>query len=233
MAGEISTTQTFADGDQVTSAKLNNLISQASFTASAITGTTLVVTVGKLKVGTITSAEMGAASVVTAALADTAVTTGKIFDGNVTTAKLADGAVTAAKISANSITFSRLSTSIMATEATMETETGSLLVTPDILQHSPRVAKAHGVVQLSVGSRSLKPNSSNVTSVAADSTSTTQVVLATNMGADNYTVLATWESNTADAQMVSIYDKTAGSFYIKHPVASANKFINFVCFGPY
>jgi len=233
MAGEISTTQVFADGDQVTSAKLNNLISQASFTASAITGTTLTVTGGKLKVGTITSAEIGASAVVTAGIADSAVTTAKIYDGNVTTAKIADGAVTTVKIPASAITFSRLSTAVMATESTMKSETGSLLVTPDILKHSLRVAKAHGVVELAVGTRTLKTNSLNVTSVAVDTANGTRVILDTDMGATNYTVLVTWESTTGDAQTVSVYGKTSTGFYIVHPTAAANKFLNFVCFGPY
>jgi len=233
MPGEISTTQVFADGDQVTSAKLNNLISQASFTANAITGTTLVVTGGKLKVGTITSAEIGAGAIVAAGIADDAVITSKIFDGNVTTAKIADLSVTVGKIANGTITFAKLATSAAATENAMKTETGSLLVTPDVVKHSLRVAKAHGVVELGVGTRTLKTNSFNITSVAADTANGTRVILDTDMGATNYTVLVTWESTTGDAQTVSVYGKTAGGFYIVHPTAAANKFLNFVCFGPY
>lgn len=234
MAGEITTTITFADGDQVTSAKLNQIISGASFTTSAVTGSTLTVTGGKLKVGTITSSEMGAASVTATALASSAVTTAKIYDGNVTTAKIADLAITGAKIASGVITASHLSSGLAATESAMENETGGYTVTPDFVKHSKRVAKAHGCVSLGVSSRTLLSGSVNVDSVTRDSASTTKVTLDTNMSSGNYTVLATWESNgAADLASVAVYDKTDGSFYLKHDTESAGKRINFVVFGTY
>lgn len=232
MAGELTTTQSWADGDQVTSTKLNAIISGASFTTDAVTGTTLTVTGGKLKVGTITSSEMGALSVGTTALAASAVTSAKIADGNITTAKLATGAVTTAKIADEAITMAKLDTGLAATEAVMEAETGGYVVTPDFVKHSKRVTKVHGCVALGVSSRTLQSNSVNVTSVSRDSASTTKVTLTTNMASGNYTVVATWESSgTADNAVVSVYDKTAGSFYLKHDTESAGKRINFVAFG--
>jgi hypothetical protein len=79
----INTTGTFANNEQVTSTKLNNLIDQAVFVEGARSGTTLEVTAGgQLKVGIITASEMGANSVEGAA----------IKNGEVTVAKLSTGA---------------------------------------------------------------------------------------------------------------------------------------------
>jgi hypothetical protein len=94
--GVVNTTYTFLGTDTITSAKLNNIIDDTTFTSDAIQGTTLqVVSPGKLAVsaGGITSNEMAANSVVTAAIADSNVTTAKIADSNVTQAKLAANVV--------------------------------------------------------------------------------------------------------------------------------------------
>jgi hypothetical protein len=90
--GVVNTTYTFTSTDTITSAKMNNIIDETTFTGDAIQGTTLqVVSPGKLAVnaGGITSNEMAANSVVTAAITDSNVTTAKIADANVTQAKLA------------------------------------------------------------------------------------------------------------------------------------------------
>ena len=94
----ISTSINFEDGDQVTSAKLNGIISGTTVAADAITGDTLAVVGGRLKVNTITSSEMGPLSVATAALIDEAVTTDKLATSSVTTAKVTDANITAAKL---------------------------------------------------------------------------------------------------------------------------------------
>ena len=106
----ISTTISFSDGDQVTSAKLNEIISGTTMSSGAVVSGngTLVVTAGKLKVGTITSSEMGADSVSTTSLINASVTTDKIADENVTAAKLADDSVETAKIVDGNITAAKL-----------------------------------------------------------------------------------------------------------------------------
>jgi len=81
--GVLDTTYTFTATDVVTSAKLNNVIDQTTFTSSAIaTGnnTLAVTTSGQLKVNSsgITANELGDNSVITA----------KILNGNVTQAKI-------------------------------------------------------------------------------------------------------------------------------------------------
>jgi hypothetical protein len=89
--GVVNTTYTFSGTDTITSAKLNNIIDDTTFTSDAIQGTTLqVVSPGKLAVSAsgITSNELASNSVVTAKIADSNVTTAKIADANITQAKL-------------------------------------------------------------------------------------------------------------------------------------------------
>ena len=79
MAGVVETTNTFATNNVITSTAMNNIIDQTLFTSDAIvsSNTTLALVAGKLKVGTITSNEMGVDSVTTNAIADGAVTQAK------------------------------------------------------------------------------------------------------------------------------------------------------------
>ena len=79
MAGVVETTNTFATNDVITSTAMNNIIDQTLFTSDAIvsSNTTLALVAGKLKVGTITSNEMGVDSVTTNAITDGAVTQAK------------------------------------------------------------------------------------------------------------------------------------------------------------
>jgi len=79
--GVLDTTYTFTATDVVTSAKLNNVIDQTTFTSSAIaTGNnTLALSSGALKVNTL--------GITANELANDSVTTVKILDGNVTQAK--------------------------------------------------------------------------------------------------------------------------------------------------
>jgi len=102
--GVLDTTYTFTATDVVTSAKLNNVIDQTTFTSSAFSNTTLAInSSGQLRVNTsgITQLELADNSVITAKIADANVTTAKIADANVTTAKILDANVTQAKIGAN------------------------------------------------------------------------------------------------------------------------------------
>ena len=71
MAGVVETTHTFATNEVITSTLMNNIIDQTLFTSDALSGGTLALTAGKLKVATsgITSNEMGVNSVTTNAIA--------------------------------------------------------------------------------------------------------------------------------------------------------------------
>ena len=79
MAGVINTSQAFANGDSVTSTKLNAIATGSYFTSDAITGTGLTVTGGgTLSLGTVASSNMGANSVLTASIGDSQVTSAKL-----------------------------------------------------------------------------------------------------------------------------------------------------------
>jgi hypothetical protein len=89
--GVVNTTYTFTSTDTITSAKMNNIIDETTFTSDAIQGTTLqVVSPGKLAVsaGGITSNE----------LATNAVTSNAILDGAVTQAKTSNMLIPAGAI---------------------------------------------------------------------------------------------------------------------------------------
>lgn len=92
--GVLDTTYTFTATDIVTSAKLNNVIDQTTFTSSAFSGTTLAINgSGQLRVN--------ASGITSLELADNSVNTAKIADANVTTAKILDANITQAKIATN------------------------------------------------------------------------------------------------------------------------------------
>lgn len=230
----MQTTITFSDGDQITSAKLNEISTGMSFESGDITGSTLAIVGGQLKVGTITSSEMGAGSATETALATDAVTTEKIADGSITTGKVANLAITGAKIASGTITITNISTALLTTSATMEAENSGFMVTPNLVKRAPGAAKAYGEFNTTDSSRAIKGNSVNVASLTrVDSTHTT-VTLTTNMVSENYTVLATFVCNASpETGVVSVYDKAVGSFKIMHPAEAGGRAVNFVVFGKY
>jgi len=230
MAGVFSTTIAFASGNAVTPAKLNQIATGSSFTADAIFGTTLAVAGGQLKVGTITSSEMGAASVGTTALISECVTTAKISDGNVTAAKLASDSVTVSKIANGVITFAKFDSGAAATASNMKLENGSKIVTPNIIKHSPVAAKAHGTLNISA-SRSVESTYYNFGSITRVSATETRVNLAANMASAAYCVQATYEDSSGGTGAVSVYDRNVGYFRVTHPTEGAGKKVHLTVFG--
>lgn len=110
---EITTTQSFADGDTVTAAKLNNILGNSSISSEIITNRselTVVDGASDFILGYDTSASslrkikpnniVGDASISTNKIANLSVTTGKMADLAVTTGKIVDSAVTTNKIAA-------------------------------------------------------------------------------------------------------------------------------------
>jgi hypothetical protein len=228
----ITSTITFADGDQVTSAKLNEILSGSSFVAGAITGTTLVITGGALKVGTITSSEMGALSIATGSLIDASVTTAKLADGSITTAKLANLAVTGAKIAAETITFSNLSTAAVAAQSAMQSESASQLVAAATAKYSPAAAKGYGEFLITGTGRTIRANSRNISGLTRIDSTNTTVNLGANMDSEFYTVVASLVSTGTPIEgSVTVYDKAAGSFKLLHPAEGSGRSVNFVIFG--
>jgi hypothetical protein len=127
MPGVVETTDTFTTNQVITSTLMNDIIDQTLFTSDAIVfgNSTLALVAGKLKVGTITSNEMGANAVTLNAIADGTITNAKvnasaaialsklatgalptaitiasanIVDGTIVTADIADAAITAPKL---------------------------------------------------------------------------------------------------------------------------------------
>jgi hypothetical protein len=80
--GVVNTTYTFTSTDTITSAKMNNIIDETTFTSDAIQGTTLqVVSPGKLAVNAlgITSNELASGAVIQAKLGTNVASTGPAF----------------------------------------------------------------------------------------------------------------------------------------------------------
>jgi hypothetical protein len=85
--GVVNTTYTFTSTDTITSAKMNNIIDETTFTGDAIQGTTLqVVSPGKLAVnaGGITSSELASGAVTQAKLGTNVVGNGPAFTSGIT-----------------------------------------------------------------------------------------------------------------------------------------------------
>ena len=164
--GVLDTTYTFTATDIVTSAKLNNVIDQTTFTSSAVaTGNvTLAVTAsGQLKVNTsgIGANELADNSVITAKIADANVTTAKILDANVTTAKILNSNVTAAKLSGS--------------------QSGSAPIFG---------ARAYGSFDGTATSPITPVNSGNITSITRIATGAYRVIMTTAMQNSSYCVVA-------------------------------------------
>ena len=234
----MQTTITFFDGEQVTSTKLNQIVSGLSFVVGDIVGASLAVVGGKLKVGIISSSEMGPLSVSTGSLQDGSVTTVKLADGSLTTAKLANLAVTGPKIALGEINFAHLSVSLPATQAQMYTRLPGYLVTPDNIKFSPHTAKACGEFDVYTTTRPIRDHSLNLASVTRIDATHTQVTFTTAMLATNYTAIANLSfafvtPTTADAQNCIIYDKQTTGFKVMHTSEVFGRSVTFLVFGPY
>ena len=229
----MQTTITFADDDQVTSAKLNQIVSGLSFTATDITGSTLAVVGGQLKVGTITSSEMGALSIATGSLQDLSVTTAKIAAGAVTNEKLGNNSVSGTKLTSQAVAYANLESTIFATQGQMEGQTANKLVRSEVAKHAPSAAKAYGSFAITGSGRTIQSNSFNVASLTRVSATQTTVTLTDNMNSANYTVQVSGISDGTEFVNTSYYDKAAGSFKIFHTTEGSGRGVAFAVFGQY
>jgi hypothetical protein len=86
----LTTGNTFADGDQVTSTKLNDIANAATFASGAVDDSTTQLSSGAIIVKDlgISAGKIATSAVTTAKLATNSVSTAKIIDGNVTKAKI-------------------------------------------------------------------------------------------------------------------------------------------------
>jgi hypothetical protein len=197
MAGVVNTTNTFANNDVITSTSMNNIIDETFFTSDAIVNanTTLALVSGKLKVGTITSNEMGTNAVTANAIAADAVTTAKILDANVTTGKIADSNVTTAKIADASVTAAKLN--------------GAQTGTAPIFG-----ARAYGAFNGTATSPITPIKAGNITSITRTSTGNYTIVMTTAMPDANYCVIVNAYHNVGvtGAESVSVVITNSTTF---------------------
>jgi hypothetical protein len=221
-----TTTISFTDGLQVTSARLNEIVSGFRIASDSVDGTSVTLTAGVLSVGTLSAANLGADSVTTVKILDLNVTTGKIADLAVTAGKLAADAVTAAKILDGAVTFAKTLTADRAVQADMQSETASHFVSPDVLKFHPGVAKAYGTVSFENGVTTIT-GGYNITS-ASDGGTTRVVTMAITMANTNYIVLATGNGGGSQYNCTA---KTTTTFTLEGPAEAASRSCSFVVFG--
>ena len=225
---KFTTTQTFADAEQVTSTKLNAIISGLSADSDLAADSTITITGGAIKVGVIAAGNIGADAVTTAKILDGNVTAAKLASDSVTTAKILDSNVTTAKIADASVSWAKTLTADRAVQADMQSETASRYVSPDVLKYHPGIAKAYGRVAITNGSATLT-GAYNVTS-ATESGDDRVIVLAVTMANTNYVVGLTYEKASGVAVSPTITSKTTTGFTIVGTEA-ASTFIGFTVFG--
>ena len=95
---------TYANGSQITSTNLNDIVDDAVFNTNAVDDSTI-----GLNSSTPKALFVKNAGIDTAQIKDNAVTTVKITDANVTTAKIADSNVTTEKIADDAVTGAKIS----------------------------------------------------------------------------------------------------------------------------
>jgi len=143
--------KSFANGEQLTADKLNQVIDNATFTTSAVDNVST-----QLSGGAIIVKDGG---VTTAKLNDSAVTTAKIADANVTTAKIADANVTFAKLT-DVIDDDTMATATATTLATSESikayvDASAQTFTPSTYAGGESVTLPNGLI-MKMGSTSSK-----------------------------------------------------------------------------
>jgi len=207
----IQTSQTqFSANEQITSAKLNNILLQSSFAAGAVTTDgTLTIISGQMQVGTlktanfptdgITTAKIADLTVTTAKLADTAVTTAKITDLNVTTGKITDLAVTTAKIADVNVTTAKVADANITAAKLSGAQTGSAPI------YGARAwVRFNGNSPDSSNTARTILASGNVTSVTKNGTGLYTVVFTTALPSANYVAVGSRSYKAADSSGVTI-----------------------------
>jgi len=145
--------KSFANGEQLTADKLNQVIDNATFTTSAVDNVST-----QLSGGAIIVKDGG---VTTAKLNDSAVTTAKIADANVTTAKIADANVTFAKLTD------------VIDDDTMATATDTTLATSESIKAYVDSLLSSAIFTESFESSEINPPAANTTVSASHSLSST------------------------------------------------------------
>lgn len=224
-----TTTITFADGDQVTSAKLNQIMSGFSLGADSVDGVTILNAAGVLSLGVAAAANIGADAVTTAKVLNENITAAKLAPDAVETAKIDDLAVTNAKVADTTLTFGKMATAAVGTQIENQSETASKLVAAAFAKYLPGMAKAYGRVDCAAGSAALT-GAYNVTS-ATESGTAREIVFTNAMANSNYIVAFAYESPAVVAAVPVITAKSATGFTFELGGEAASRFIHFLVHG--
>lgn len=223
-----STTINFADGDQVTSTKLDQIIGGFSLESDSVDATTVTLSSGVLSVGTISAGNIGANAVTTVKILDANVTAAKLATDAVETAKIKDSAVTTAKIADANVSWAKTLTADRAVQADMQSETASHFVSPDVLKYHPGVSKAGGIVAFENGSATVT-GGYNV-SGATDTGSGRQITLSVTMANTNYRVHCTYQDGSSVGAALAVTNNSTTQFTIYGTEATGRKIV-FDVFG--
>ena len=231
--GAVNTTYTFTATDVITSTRMNNILDQSTITDTAIIGTTLAVSAGKLSVaaGGIKANELAANAVTTTAILDANVSPTKLSNADFGDFTVASGVAT---IDAGAVTFTKIATAAVGTVAEVKAETASKLVTADNVKQSPPAAKAYGSFTTTASSRILS-GAYNIASVTRVDSDNTTILFTSAMSTSAYTVLCQTTNSGATGPGIDqnsiAYAKTTTGFKISHVSEAASRAIDFVVFG--
>jgi hypothetical protein len=159
---------TYADGSQVTSTNLNDIVDDAVFNTNAVDDTTIGLNSSTpkalfVKNAGIDTAQLKDNAVTTVKITDANVTTAKIADSNVTTDKIADDAVTGAKISdtaalPDGVTATTQSANNNSTKVATTAYVDTAAADPDRTYHSTSLGTSSGTIQQNTTNRPLLIN---------------------------------------------------------------------------
>jgi hypothetical protein len=219
---------TFANGDSVSSSKLNSLVDSAAFVSGA-SGTTDDAT---LQVNG--SGQLAVKTVQTTNLANLSVTAGKLAADSVETAKILNANVTLAKMASASVDVSKMTTDSFATVAQVRAQTAAKIVTADVVKESPFVAVAYGTFTITNTSRTLT-SAQNIATCTRGSSDETDITFTNAMASTAYVVVGntskTGASGDSWTQNLIPHDKDTTGFSLSHHAEGANRTIDFVVFG--
>jgi hypothetical protein len=218
MPGVVETSHTFATNEVITSTLMNNIIDETLFTSDALSGGTLALVAGKMKVATsgITSNEVASNAITLNAIADNVITNAKInASAAIDLSKLATGALpTAITVASANIVDGTIVTADIADAAiTAPKLNGAQTGTAPIYGVRAWVAfdpnrNAAGSADTLLTARYLI-SSGNVTSVTKTATGRYTVLITTALPDANYAYFATAQADGSNAPLV--YRQNSGT----------------------
>jgi hypothetical protein len=227
---KFTTTQTFNTGDQITSGKLNSIVTGLAADSDLAADSTITVSSGQISVGTISASNIGSSAVITAKIAADAVTGAKIADDAVDSEHYVDGSIDEAHLATGAVTWAKTATDDKAAQSDMEGESASHYVSPDVMKYHPGIAKAYGVIDWENGSATVS-GGFNISGASDTGGTSRQVTLDVTMANANYTVVATWVEGSSVAAGLAIENKTTTTFDVFGAAEASGRKIQIVVYG--